>query len=152
MLSKDAYTPTVNGKIDYQYNAAPTYGPGGFNPNATNLNTIGYFTEGCQAAIANGNLAANTNFPYWLSIINDKVDCRVTFVECCANDNNNYCAQFTWPTDVLDSKSPVSGLPAAYTTEALFYAQSSYFVTIVMVQWSNVFACKSRKVNISLFR
>jgi len=35
-----------------------------------------------------------------------------------------------------------------FTTEALFYAQSGYFVTIVMIQWSNVFACKSRKMTI----
>lgn len=97
----------------------------------------------CPAAISNGNLAANTNYPYWLSVINAKVDLRVTFVKCCGN---NFCPQFDWPTHYLHSVSPVSGIEAAFTTEALFYAQSSYFVTIVMVQWSNVFACKSRKV------
>ena len=32
-----------------------------------------------------------------------------------------------------------------YSTEALKYAQSSYFVAVVMVQWSNIFACKCRK-------
>lgn len=44
----------------------------------------------------------------------------------------------------------MSGYNVAYTTEAIFYAQSSYFVTVVMVQWSNVFACKSRKVHMDL--
>ena len=39
-----------------------------------------------------------------------------------------------------------------YTTEALFYAQSAYFVTIVLVQWSNIFACKSRKVKSMIFQ
>ena len=55
---------------------------------------------------------------------------------------------FTWPTDVLGTISPISNLPVAYTVEALYYAQSAYFVTVVMVQWSNVFACKSRKVKL----
>ncbi len=46
----------------------------------------------------------------------------------------------------LDTTSSYLGSPVAFTTEALFYAQSGYLVTVVMVQWSNVFACKSRKV------
>lgn len=55
---------------------------------------------------------------------------------------------FVFPLDVLDTVSHISGNRVAYTTETIFYAQSSYFVTVVMVQWSNVFACKSRKVSL----
>lgn len=160
MLSKEAYTPgDAQGKIDYQYNAQPTYLAGGYQDvNGLNINPlVPYFVSGgqpqnCQQATQNGNLAANTNFPYWLSTINDKVDIRATFVKCCESDPTAFCSQFSWPTDYLDSTSPVSGIPAAFTTEALYYAQSGYFVTIVMVQWSNVFACKSRKVPLRLFR
>ena len=137
--------------MDYNFNAQPTYGPGGYDPTATDLNTVGYFTEPCNVAKGT-NLQPNQNFPYWLSTINDLVDCRVTFVTCCGAGNANYCAQFDWPTDVLHSVSPVSNIEAAYTTEALFYAQSGYFVTIVMIQWSIFFACKSRKVSFMLFR
>lgn len=46
----------------------------------------------------------------------------------------------------MGTVSPITGQRVAYTTESIFYAQSAYFVTVVMVQWSNVFACKSRKV------
>ena len=79
------------------------------------------------------------------------VDLRVTIVKCCANDAAQYCAYFdNWPSgeNYLTDVSPVSGVMAAFTTEALFYAQSAYFTSVVMVQWSNVFTCKSRKVYI----
>lgn len=63
-------------------------------------------------------------------------------------------SSITWPsyTEVVSNKSPISNNYVAYTTESIFYAQSGYFVTIVMVQWSNVFACKSRKVTAPLLR
>lgn len=47
---------------------------------------------------------------------------------------------------MLHTTSTITKRDVAFTTEAIFYAESAYFVTIVMVQWSNVFACKSRKV------
>jgi hypothetical protein len=49
--------------------------------------------------------------------------------------------------ETLGTISSFTNTPVAFTTEALYYAQSGYFVTVVMVQWSNVFACKSRKVH-----
>jgi len=78
-------------------------------------------------------------------------------VGCCA-DNLSYCSPFSWPEpnvpdqQVLWTTSSVSGYYVMFTTEALYYAQSGYFVTIVMIQWSNVFACKSRKVTPTLLR
>jgi len=94
-------------------------------------------------------LTKNNNFPYWLSTINSMVDLRVTLVKCCADNTANYCALFdTWPSapNYLTDTSSASGVMTAFTTEALFYAQSAYFTSVVMVQWSNVFTCKSRKV------
>ena len=153
LLSKQAYTPLVNGAIDLTYNTPVTFGPGGYDSEAPNLNILNYYgNQNCPDALSAGNLKANTGFPNWLSTINDQVDLRAAFVTCCGNGGNDYCSQFDWPTDVLTSISPVSGSQAAFTTETLYYAQSGYFVTIVMVQWSNVFACKSRKVHIHLFR
>ena len=46
-------------------------------------------------------------------------------------------------------KSWVSDQPICYTTEALRYAQCAYFVSIVIVQWSDLLICKTR--NLSLF-
>jgi sodium/potassium-transporting ATPase subunit alpha len=96
------------------------------------------------------NAVYNTNFPNWLSPINNKVDLRGFYLYNCGtsapNNQFGYCQKFIWPTQVLTDSSSITGQPIAYTTETIFYAQSAYFVTIVMVQWSNVFACKSRKV------
>jgi sodium/potassium-transporting ATPase subunit alpha len=88
------------------------------------------------------------NFPYWLSTLNSQVDLRVTYVSCCGPNDINFCSQFSWPDEsqVLNDVSPISGVPVMFTTEALFYAQSGYFVTIVMIQWVNLFCCRSRKV------
>lgn len=119
----------------------------GFDLSSPTLGATNYFTNNCQEALGN-NLKANTGFPYWLSTNNNLVDLRVAFVECCAPGSVDFCPQFTWPTHYLTSTSPVSGHQAAFTTEALYYAQSGYFVTIVMIQWSNVFSCKSRKVSL----
>lgn len=95
----------------------------------------------------------NTNFPDWISTINNQLDLRGFYLTNCGNalgSVNGYCQRFEWPTIVHDLKSTVTKHSVAFTTESIFYAQSAYFVTIVMVQWSNVFACKSRKVNIFL--
>ena len=85
-----------------------------------NLNTQNYFVNStgafqpCPAAQQAGNLADRLNFPFWLSTVNSKVDLRVSYVTCCGE---NYCPQFDWPSiDILDSTSPISGLPVKYTT------------------------------------
>jgi sodium/potassium-transporting ATPase subunit alpha len=95
------------------------------------------------------------NFPDWISTLNNKMDLRGFYQKNCGGDKGNingYCPIFTWPTDYLHTVSTITKKEVAFTTESIFYAQSAYFVTIVMVQWSNVFACKSRKVQFSLFR
>ena len=159
LLSKQAYTPPgANGEPNYAYNEQPTFINGEYMdvPNLNLVTSSGKYPDyfhnmSCTDSVAKGYLKANTNFPYWLSTINAMVDGRVTFVKCCGD---NYCSQFDWPSlpNYLTDISPVTGIPAAFTTEALFYAQSAYFTTIVMVQWSNVFSCKSRKVPFSLLR
>jgi len=151
LLSKSAYTPTYQGAIDYTYNIPITFVGGQYNPNLPNVGATNYFTNACNTP-NNLNLQPNTGFPNWLSTTNNMIDLRAVFVNCCESDPTTYCSQFQWPTDYLDSNSPITGQQAAFTTEALYYAQSSYFVTIVMIQWSNVFACKSRKVFFYLCR
>ena len=36
-----------------------------------------------------------------------------------------------------------------YTSEALFYAQTAYFISIIMTQWANCIICKTRALSIS---
>lgn len=99
----------------------------------------------------------NTEFPNWLSPINNALDVRGFYLSTsnCAGKVtvSGYCQHFTnWPTQYLHTVSPITKHEVAFTPETIFYAQSAYFVTIVMVQWSNVFACKSRKVKFYLLR
>jgi hypothetical protein len=96
-------------------------------------------------ACAHKNQMFSKNFPDWISTINSAVDLRGFYVSC-NSANNGYNFYLDINADVLSSKSPITNRPVAFTTESIFYAQSGYFVTVVMVQWSNVFACKSRKV------
>ena len=95
-------------------------------------------------------ITKNNNFPYWLSTINSMVNLRVSIVKCCANNLENYCPYFdNWPSapNYLNYVNPASGV---VTTFILFDVQSAYFTSVVMMQWSNVFTCKSRKVPRSL--
>ena len=45
--------------------------------------------------------------------------------------------------------SPISGRPVCFTTEALKYAQTSFFFSIVITQFSNNLSCKTRKLSLS---
>jgi hypothetical protein len=45
--------------------------------------------------------------------------------------------------------SNVSSNQICYTVEALYYAQSGYLITIVVVQWSDLLICKTRNLSIS---
>ena len=149
MLSKNAYIP--GGKPLYDTIVQGTFSQDGSGPNGNTLGFTNYYDPGtCQDN--QKYIQSNQNYPDWVSGVNGSVDLRAAYVYCCGPNNANYCPQFTWPTTVVDSISPVTNYQVAYTTEVLFYAQSGYFVTIVMIQWSNVFACKSRKVIIALYR
>ena len=150
LLSVNAVNPIVNGAVDTNFN-----GPYTFDPNANNFGNNNIPANSQDLNSAN----FNTNFPDWISTLNNKLDLRGWYLV--ANNGQNttpcqgsYCQAFNWPSEdsVLTTVSTITNLQVAYTTEAIFYAQSAYFVTIVMVQWSNVFACKSRKVSLSLFR
>jgi len=53
-----------------------------------------------------------------------------------------------WGTCKVQQISPVTNLPVCYTTEACKYAQTAYFVGIVICQIFNLFACKTRKLSV----
>ena len=135
MLSLNAYNP----RDDINYNTRSPYNPNAFFFGAQMNPGDSY---NCSAYV---NLA---NYPNWLSTTNDVVDLRQVYLNC-----NKATGVFTqavsWPSNsscYWDTLSSESNKPVCFTTEALFYAQSGYFSTVVLVQWSNIFACKSRKV------
>lgn len=150
LLSIPAVNPVnSNGKVDlsindwYKFEVASTAAGPFNNP---------YLPPASKAVL-------NTEFPNWLSPLNNALDVRGFYLSTSASECagkqiiDGYCQHFTnWPTTYLHTVSPITKQEVAFTPETIFYAQSAYFVTIVMVQWSNVFACKSRKVNFYLFR
>lgn len=165
LLSYDPVLPINPNGITQQTDGIPLYSFAdpqsinfvyNFDNSAASMNynaQTGYFNCPYQASpqyICNGknyNNAQSGEFPNWLATINASIDLRAFYVSC-VNTNGIWSFNQLIPTmpEVLSTNSSYTGNPVAYTTEALYYAQSGYFVTVVMVQWSNVFACKSRKV------
>jgi sodium/potassium-transporting ATPase subunit alpha len=153
ILTADAYIP----------DAGITFNDYLGNPDTTfRLNTpfIGYNNSQGESNFYNGDcnqshFKTHGSFPNWFTNVNNNVDLRAVYVECCENKiQNYYCPQFTWPSfeDIVHTVSPISGHEVAFTTEALFYAQSGYFSTVAIIQWSNMIACKSKRVSTPLFR
>ena len=54
----------------------------------------------------------------------------------------------TWSPCRVYQVSPISFRPVCYTTEALKYAQTGFFFGVVIGQWYNSIAMKSRKISI----
>ena len=150
LLSVKAVNPIVNGAVDTNFNGPYTFDPAAVNFGNTNI-------PANNADLNSGNF--NTAFPDWISTLNNKLDLRGWYLVANTGQTNTlckgqYCQAFNWPNpnSVLTTVSTITNMQVAYTTEAIFYAQSAYFATIVIVQWSNVFACKSRKVLYILLR
>ena len=139
LVSKPAIVPqTLDKDGVYKFNYYFNSNQCTFDQYAPNLGCSAFLVP-CQ-----DSYIQNSDFPNWLSTVNNQVDLRGVYSTCV---NGRYVPDFVFPLDVLNTYSRISKANVAYTTESIFYAQSSYFVTVVMVQWSNVFACKSRKVN-----
>jgi sodium/potassium-transporting ATPase subunit alpha len=52
-------------------------------------------------------------------------------------------------SDTRDTISSVSDAEIRYTSEALRYAQCSYLISIIIVQWADILICKTRKLSIA---
>jgi len=91
------------------------------------------------------NLSYNID---WFLVSDGKYDLRKALVKCdtttgkWVNDGTrwSYC-----DTESTVTHTKIIGNTACYSTDAIRWAQSAYFCAIVLVQWSNIFACKSRK-------
>ena len=141
--------------FEYKFDGSQTPYDGTAELDAGRVTGLGYFGSTMIASpqfichplnILN---AFTNNFPNWLSTVNGQIDLRAFYVTCKYNSTSQqyyYDRIIPDQPQVLDTISSYTGSPVAYTTEALYYAQSGYFVTVVMVQWANLFACKTRKV------
>lgn len=138
MLSLDAYNPYSNNSYNNHY---------GFVSVSTPSNLF-YGAPSFDGKTNCTQYPPVENYPNWLSTVNDQVDLRQVFLKC--NATTGLFQQVVQWGACYDTTSPISGQPVCYSTEALYYAQSGYFSTVVLIQWSNIFACKSRKVTLFL--
>ncbi|EAR95129.1 Na,H/K antiporter P-type ATPase alpha subunit family protein (macronuclear) [Tetrahymena thermophila SB210] len=85
----------------------------------------------------------------WVKLDEGKKDLRTMLVYC-DEQTDQWTALITWSmcdtTDDLN-KSPLTDLNACYTTDALKYGQTAWFIAVVFFQWTNIFAVKSRKLS-----
>ncbi|CAD8136306.1 unnamed protein product [Paramecium pentaurelia] len=70
------------------------------------------------------------------------------FKEWQNQNSDELCRYFDRSDSLLENNSYPINTNACFKTAALKYAQTSYFVAVVLVQWSNVFSCKQRKMSL----
>lgn len=63
-------------------------------------------------------------------------------------ENGKILHNVDWSPCRVYQISPISNRPVCYSTEALKYAQTGFFFGIVVTQWYNSLACKSRKISL----
>lgn len=146
LVSQPAIIPqTIDDKGSLSFNEYYNSNQCTFDQFSPNLGCSAFIVPCSNTYLTNYWQNKNIDFPNWLSTINNQIDLRGVY-STCDEITGRYIPTFVFPLDVLNTYSHISQNYVAYTTESIFYAQSGYFVTVVMVQWSNVFACKSRKV------
>lgn len=89
--------------------------------------------------------------PDWIGLTNTNgyADMRMSLIFCNSSGLWQQHGPAKTMTEMntcrLNTNSSITKAPVCYTSESVYYGQSSYFVAIVMVQWSNIISCKSRK-------
>ena len=75
----------------------------------------------------------------WIGTEHNDIDLRVWFHDFDEDD---------WVDCKYDHESDISDFKVCYSTEALKFAQTAYFVSIVIVQWADILICKTRKLSL----
>ena len=86
----------------------------------------------------------------WLYTLDQDQDLRMGFLKLngpCAPEN--IVPTIAFEECKVMQISPVSKRPVCYSTEALKYAQTAFFFSIVFSQFSNTLCCKTRKLSLS---
>ncbi|KAL4483686.1 hypothetical protein ABPG73_002428 [Tetrahymena malaccensis] len=100
----------------------------------------------------NDQNTALSNLQYsldWFTLSEGNYDLRKSLVKC-DPQTGAFIPWIHWSDcDINKSQnwSVLTSQTACYSVEAINYAQSVYFLTIVLLQWTNVFACKSRSMS-----
>lgn len=102
--------------------------------------------------------AQMTNYPLsWITPANMYYDLRYIYVQYESSSaryfpyfaewnftNSDSICRYMYQSDKLLRDYPGITTTACFKPACLKYAQTSYFVAVVMVQWSNVFSCKRK--------
>lgn len=104
-----------------------------------NLNDVGF--KSCPTASESVD---------WVYLGTASIDLRVTMLSCKVSNGVASVSQVisSWGSCNVQQISPYTNLPVCYTTEACKYAQTAYFIGIVICQICNLFACKTRKLSV----
>jgi len=135
-------------KQGYRYNSGDQYNPK--DPYFGNSMLKG----GCDAA-ANQDLlgkVGNQYTPDWIFNDDLSTDLRMVFVECQRDSNGTITgalsSTFQWGDCKIAEVSPITNLLSCYTVEAVKYAQTAYFCSIVVLQWGNCISNKTTRTSL----
>ncbi len=93
-----------------------------------------------------GNLKGNVLD--WLFTNDIEQDVRMGFLKNNCASGGIAKERFDWGDCKIHQISPISKMKVCFSTEALKYAQTSGFVSIVLTQFSNSLCCKTRKLSL----
>jgi len=131
----------------YQSNAGDVYNP--THPTFGNTYLYGSLKT---PTVQNGTVVCPniTDSVDWVYTNTANYDLRVTMLNCNVSNNVTVFTQVisNWGSCNVQQISPYTNAPVCYTTEACKYAQTAYFVGIVLCQITNVFSCKTRKLSV----
>jgi len=86
----------------------------------------------------------------WLFTNHMYQDTRMGFIDAdCENTTNFVKSAIKFVDCQVHQISPITERPVCYTTEALKYAQTSFFFSICATQFSNTLSCKTRKLSLA---
>ncbi len=102
------------------------------------------FEQGCIGS-------ESTRIYDWTTDKDAKLDIRDFYAKCSATKHKEAASlnYYVPIDDTLDTVSPVTNEKVRYTSEALKYAQTSFWCAIVVTQWANLFICKTRSLSLS---
>lgn len=86
----------------------------------------------------------------WVSTQDKDQDLRMGYLDLngpCSVNNIKEAGQFG--VSEVFQISPMTKRPVCYSTEALKYAQTSFFFSVVFAQFSNTLGCKTRRLSLS---
>ncbi|KAL4470819.1 hypothetical protein ABPG73_000079 [Tetrahymena malaccensis] len=85
----------------------------------------------------------------WQKVTDGNYDLRKSLLKC-NEKTGEWVPTVNWSdcdTKADKTYSSITSQTACYSTEAVKWAQTGFFSSVVTSQWSNVFACKSRKMS-----